>query len=313
MTGDISIPLAFGAGLLSFLSPCVFPLIPSWLCLVGGISLEDASSGTGYRRRLIPATVSFILGFSVLFAALSVLFSGFFLLLGGAMRIVNGIAGLIIILMGLHIYGDFFKFLNYEKRFHLGKPRGLAGSFLAGAAFGAGWTPCVGPILGSILLLAGKDGNTGKALLCLAAYSAGLGLPFLGAALALDPFLKKAAKVRPYLPRIRRICGVFLIGMGLLIFLGRFPWLNSLFMQGEYAFTGWVREGGSPVRLIPALLFFLAAALIPVFRLLGKKSPFGRGPLVFFCLFCVLGVLQAAGIINCAGLLARWFLYLQSV
>jgi cytochrome c-type biogenesis protein len=313
MTGDISIPLAFAAGLFSFLSPCVLPLIPSWLCLVGGISLEDASPGTGYRRRLVPATVSFILGFSVLFAALSVLFSGVFLLLGGAARIINGIAGLIIILLGLHIYGDFFKFLNYEKRFRPGKPRGLAGSFLAGAAFGAGWTPCVGPILGSILLLAGTDGKIGRALLCLAAYSAGLGLPFLGAALALNPFLEKTAKLRPYLPRIRRICGLFLIGMGLLLFLGRLQWLNSLLMRGEYAFTNWVQAGGLLVRLVPALLFFLAAALVLVFRLPGKKPILRRGPVIFFCLFCVFGILQVAGILDCAGLLARWVLYRQNI
>jgi cytochrome c-type biogenesis protein len=313
MTGDISIPLAFAAGLFSFLSPCVLPLIPSWLCLVGGISLGDPAPAAGYRRRLVPGTVSFILGFSALFVALSVLFSGIFLFLGGAAQILNGIAGLIVILLGLHVYGDFFKFLNYEKRFHPGKPRGLAGSFLAGAAFGAGWTPCVGPILGSILLLAGQEGKIGKSVLCLAAYSAGLGFPFLGAALALDPFLEKAAMLRPHLPRIRRISGLFLIGMGLLIFLGRFQSLNGFLMRGEYAFISWAQAGSPPVRLIPALIFFLAAAFIPLFRLRRGKALLGGFPLFFLCLFCVLGILQAAGILDCAGLLARWFLYRQNV
>jgi cytochrome c-type biogenesis protein len=275
--------------------------------------MEGPSPAAGDRRRLVPGTVSFILGFSVLFVSFSVLFSGVFLLLGGAARIINRIAGLIIILLGIHVYGDFFKFLNYEKRFRPGKPRGLAGSFLAGMAFGAGWTPCVGPILGSILLLAGQGGKTGRAVLCLSAYSAGLGLPFLGAALALDPFLKKAAMLRPRLPRIRKICGLFLIGTGLLMFLDRFQSLNSLLMRGEYAFIGWVQAGSPPVRLVPALLFFLAALLIPVFRLLGGKPLLRRGPLILLCLFCTLGILQTAGILDCGGLLARWFLYRQNV
>ncbi|MDR3166923.1 MAG: cytochrome c biogenesis CcdA family protein [Treponema sp.] len=317
MADNISIPLAFTAGLFSFLSPCVFPLIPSWLCLVGGISLEGIIPGdtqaAGYRRRLIPGTLSFILGFSLAFVVLGILFSGFFLLLGGAARILNGIAGLFIIFLGLQIYGDFFKFLNHEKRFHLEKPRGIVGSFLAGAAFGVGWTPCVGPILGSILLLAGQEGKIGRAVLCLSAYSAGLGLPFLGAALALEPFLKKAPLLRPYLPRIRRIGGLFLIGMGLLIFLGHFQTLNSFLMSGEYAFINWAGEGGPLVRLVPALFFFLLALLIPVFRLLRKKTLLSRGPLIFLCLCGILGVLQILGFLDCAELLAHWFLYRQKV
>jgi cytochrome c-type biogenesis protein len=307
----VSVLLAFAAGFLSFLSPCVLPLVPSWLCLVGGIG--PGTLADGGRRSLVPGTLSFILGFSSLFVVLSVLFSGFFLLFGGASRIINGIAGLFVILLGLHIYGDFFKFLNYEKRFHPGKPRGLAGLFLAGAAFGAGWTPCVGPILGSILLLAGQDGKIGRAILCLTAYSAGMGLPFLGAALAMGPVLKKAAVLRPHLPRIRRISGLFLTGMGILIFLGRQQSLNSFLMSGEYAFTGWVQAGGASVRLFPALIFFLTALLILVFRFLRGKSPLSRGPLLGFSLFCCLGILQILGVLDCAGQLARWFLYRRNI
>jgi cytochrome c-type biogenesis protein len=312
MTGDISIPLAFAAGLFSFLSPCVLPLVPSWLCLVGGVSLGDAPVA-GYRRRLIPGTLSFILGFSAVFVVLSVLFSGTFLLLGGAARIIRIIAGLIVIILGINVCGNFLPFLNYEKRFHITGPRGLGGAFLMGAAMGAGWTPCVGPILGSILLLAGQGGKIGGAALCLLAYSAGLGLPFLGAALALEGFLKKAAALRPYLGRIRWISGLFLIGLGLLILFGRLQTLNILLMQGESAFSGWVMEGGPLVRLVPAFLFFLIALLIPVCRLLRGKSPLARGPLIGFSLFCILGILQAAGVLDCAGLLARWLIFRQNI
>jgi cytochrome c-type biogenesis protein len=262
-------------------------------------------------------TLGFILGFSAVFVILSILFSGAFLLLGGLGRIINVIAGSIVIILGLNICGNFLKFLNYEKRFHFSGIRGLGGSFLAGflagAAFGAGWTPCVGPILGSILLLAGQSGKIGSAVLCLAAYSAGLGLPFLGAALALDHFLKRAAALRPYLPRIRLISGLFLIGIGLLILFGRFQTLNNFLMQGEYAFAAWV-QGGSPwTRLGPALVFFLIALLIPACRILRGKSPLAPGPLVVFSLFCILGILQISGFLDTAGLLARWFLFRQNV
>jgi cytochrome c-type biogenesis protein len=313
MNSDISVVLAFAAGLFSFLSPCVLPLIPSWLCLVGGLSLEDALLAGGQGRRLVPATLSFILGFSAVFVILSILFSSAFLLLGGLGRIINVIAGIIVIILGINICGDFLKFLNYEKRFHPSRVRGLGGAFLAGAAFGAGWTPCVGPVLGSILILAGQGGKIGSAALCLAAYSAGLGLPFLGAALALDPFLKRAAALRPYLPRIRWISGLFLIGLGLLILLGRFQTLNNLLMQGESAFTAWA-QGGSPwVRLAPAFLFFSLALLIPACRVLRKKAPLARGPAILFSFFSILGILQFAGILDTAGLLARWFLFRQNI
>ena len=313
MTGDVSILLAFTAGFFSFLSTCVLPLIPSWLCLLGGVSLGDTPSAAGSRLRLIPGTLSFILGFSAVFVILSILFSSTFLLLGGLGRIIDVIAGIIVIILGLNICGDFLKFLNYEKRFHLSMVRGLGGAFLAGAAFGAGWTPCVGPILGSILLLAGQGGKIGSAVLCLAAYSAGLGLPVLGAALALDRFLKGAAALRPYLPRIRRISGLFLIGAGLLILFSRLQSLNNVLMQGEYAFTAWVREGGPWVRLVPALVFFLIALLIPACRILRGKFPGSRGAVIGFSFFCILGIFQITGFLDAAGLLARWVLFRQNV
>ncbi|GHV64291.1 hypothetical protein AGMMS49587_16380 [Spirochaetia bacterium] len=171
-TGQLSIFLAFAAGLLSFLSPCVLPIIPSYLCIIGGV-----------RSHLVAGTVSFILGFSAVFIVLSILLSTTLFLLGGISRYITIAAGIIVIILGLNVIFDFLSFLNYEKRFHLNKrPRGIAGTFLAGAAFGAGWTPCVGPILGSILLLAGQSGKTATAALYLAVYSAGLGLPFLLAA-----------------------------------------------------------------------------------------------------------------------------------
>jgi cytochrome c-type biogenesis protein len=232
---NLSIFLAFAAGLLSFFSPCVLPLIPSWLCFLGGIGLETAGSAeaAGDRLRLLGLTAVFILGFGVVFIILSILFSATVFFLGGAGGIINAAAGIIIVILGLNVIFDFLRFLNYEKRlFHIQKiprRRRLPGAFLTGIAFGAGWTPCVGPILGSILLMAGQQGRIGPAALYLGAYSLGLGMPFLAAALCLDRFLGKLLpKVRSRLPLIRRISGLFLIMIGLLIIFGRFQALNIL-------------------------------------------------------------------------------------
>jgi cytochrome c-type biogenesis protein len=227
----VSVLLAFGAGLLSFFSPCVLPLLPSYLAFLGGIGLDrtttpagDAGSVPGpvNRPHLAAATLSFVLGFSAVFIVLSLLFSGTFLLLGGAIRYINLAAGIIVIILGLNVIFDFLKFLNYEKRARLSsRPRGLPQAFLAGIAFGAGWSPCVGPFLGSILLMAGQTGKTAQAALCLSAYTAGLGLPFLAAGIFFDRFIQGAVKLRSRLPLIKRIGGIFLVGMGVFILLGR--------------------------------------------------------------------------------------------
>jgi cytochrome c-type biogenesis protein len=251
MSENLSVFLAFGAGLLSFLSPCVLPLIPSYLCIIGGVSLGNGSrsNGTGRensgaadtgateggglqgaaRTRLVAGPLSFILGFSAVFSVLSVLFSATFSLLGGVSRWISFASGVIVILLGLNIIFDFLSFLNYEKRFSMSRlPGGIAGTFLAGAAFGAGWTPCVGPILGSILLLAGQSGGTPAAVLYLTAYSAGLGLPFLLASVFFSRFLKTAKKLRPRLPLIRRISGTLLIVIGVLMLTGHYQALSAL-------------------------------------------------------------------------------------
>ncbi|GHV93761.1 cytochrome c biogenesis protein CcsB [Spirochaetia bacterium] len=235
MTQNLSVLIAFGAGLLSFLSPCVLPLIPSYLCIIGGAPVSAISEkGGAFKPRLVAGTISFILGFSAVFIVLSVLFAATFSLMGGISRYINWISGAVVIVLGLNIIFDFFSFLNYEKRFHLsGPPRGIAGAFLAGAAFGAGWTPCVGPVLGSILLLAARDGGIPNAILYLTFYSAGMGLPFLLASLFFNVFLKTSAKLRAHLPLIRRISGALLILIGLLIVTGRYQALNALTSQWQ--------------------------------------------------------------------------------
>ncbi|AEF82496.1 cytochrome c biogenesis CcdA family protein [Leadbettera azotonutricia] len=228
MSDTLSIFLAFAAGLLSFLSPCVLPLIPSYLSILGGMSAGDSRG-----PHLIVGTVSFILGFSAVFVLLSILSSLFFFFIGGISQYINIVAGIIVIVLGLNVIFDFLSFLNYEKRYHSEKrPRGIIGTFLAGLAFGAGWTPCIGPILASILLLAGQQGKAGVAVLYLVVYSAGLGLPFLGVAIFFDRFLARKAWLTSRLPLIRKISGVMLILIGILILSGKFTILNRLIPSG---------------------------------------------------------------------------------
>ena len=239
---ELSAIIAFGAGLLSFVSPCVLPLIPSYLFFIGGnlespenaenaaAAPEDAGNVPG-KRPVLLRTLFFILGFSVVFTAAGIVFSSLFIVSG--VRYLDIAAGIIIIVFGLNAVFNFLHFVNYEKRFH---PKGRSaagcgGAFLVGAAFGAGWTPCVGPVLASILLLAGQSGRLPVAALYLVLYSAGLGLPFIAASLCFDRFLTGAKKLKRHFPLIQKASGVLLIVTGLLVLSGRFQAIAALLQK----------------------------------------------------------------------------------
>ena len=245
MTDNISLLLVFAAGLLSFLSPCVLPLIPSYFSVLTGVGLagNQGPSGTAvpgfYRPRLMKTAAGFVLGFSAVFITLGILVSATFYLMGGVSAYINLAAGIIVIILGLNVIFDFLSVLNYENRPLLRKlalsfnqtqsfAHGLPAAFFAGAAFGAGWTPCIGPVLTGILLIAGQSGQTAKAVFYLTLYSAGLALPFLLAAFFFDFFLKHTSRLRFHLPLIRRISGILLVVIGIMILTGRYSALNIL-------------------------------------------------------------------------------------
>ncbi|MCL2879398.1 MAG: hypothetical protein FWF29_04055, partial [Treponema sp.] len=255
MTGNITIWLAFAAGLLSFLSPCVLPLLPSYLCVIGGIQMGDLSDKKGkFKPWLVIKTLFFVLGFSAVFITLSIVLSASISLMGSALVWISRISGIIVILLGLNIIFDFLKFLNYEKRFHLSNtPRGAIGAIVTGAAFGAGWTPCVGPVLAGILLLAAQSGGIPKAVTYLIFFSAGLGLPFIAASVFFDVFLKAKNSLNKHLPLIRRISGILLVILGILMITGQFRTLGSLAAQWQQntAKTG-VSAGEPAVPVTPA-------------------------------------------------------------
>lgn len=263
--------LAFAAGLLSFLSPCVLPLIPSYLGILGGVGINSPGSGapTVDRSRLLPAAAGFVLGFSVVFIALGIVISATFYLMGGVTRYITWAGGIIVIVLGFNILFDFFSFLNYEKRPLLqglfkgrrlsgpSRAGGIATAFAAGAAFATGWTPCIGPILTGILFMAGQGGATGTAVLYLTVYSAGLAIPFILVALFFDSFLKHASRFRSRLPLIRRVSGILLIGIGLMILTGHYSTFNILAQRMIFGYIEWAEGRAIPFRLLAEWLEWL--------------------------------------------------------
>jgi len=231
MAGSLGVVVAFTAGLFSFLSPCVLPLFPSYLSFITGMSVADLSTDltAAARRRVMLHSVIFVLGFSVVFVALGDSFSAAGQLLFQYRDWIRRVGGLLIIVFGLYIagllnVGVFGRTQQWQIR---EKPAGYVGSFLVGVTFAIGWTPCVGPILGAILSLAGTAETVERGIGLLIAYSAGLGVPFLVSAVALGAFLRFFKRYRPYIPVVERGAGVLLVAVGLLVFLNWYVVLNS--------------------------------------------------------------------------------------
>lgn len=223
---SLGIALAFGAGLLSFLSPCVLPLIPSYLTFITGVGLDELGHS---RRAAFVHALLFVLGFTLIFVALgaSATVLGRLLL---AYRVwITRVGGALIVLFGLYLLGVArIAAFDRERRVHLAdKPVGYLGSVFVGVAFGAGWTPCLGPILGAILTYTAATADLSRGLPLLLAYSLGLALPFLAAALAVDRFLATVTRIRPYLARASQVSGVLLVLVGLLLMFDYFTVLAA--------------------------------------------------------------------------------------
>ena len=229
---NVSVFVAFTAGLISFLSPCILPMIPSYLAFITGISLEELSQDQNLkkvRKSVITNSLFFILGFSILFIALgaSATFIGKFL--AKNIRWFEIIGGALVVILGLHFAGVFkLKFLDRERKIHLEKkPLGLIGTVLVGMAFGAGWTPCVGPILGSILTMAAATQDIAKGIVLLISYSIGLGIPFLLTGLLIHKFFEYFKTIRKYFRVITLVGGILLVIIGVLLITGYFTTISS--------------------------------------------------------------------------------------
>lgn len=234
MGGELSLAVAFAAGVVSFLSPCVLPLFPSYLSFITGLTFDELSDpdpgARGRVRRLtVVHSLLFILGFMMVFVALGASASA----LGQFMRSnqiwIRRVAGLVIVLFGLHITGLLnFGFLQRERRVHLqDRPAGMLGSVVVGFAFGAGWTPCIGPILGAILTMAGTSGELQAGIGLLVVYGLGLGVPFFVAAVGFNTFLTTFRRIRSWMRPIEIASGLMLVVVGFLIFTNYFAVLAS--------------------------------------------------------------------------------------
>ncbi len=225
---QVGIFIALSAGFLSFLSPCVLPLVPSYLTFVTGMSLEDLQEGVDRKTTLIHA-VLFVLGFSVIFILLGASASFLGQFFKQYETLIARIGGVVIILLGLHMMGLFRLLpLMREKRLHLhDKPAGYVGTIGVGMAFGAGWTPCIGPVLGAILTYGFSRETLWAGVGLLTVYSIGLAVPFLVAALALDWFLQAFRRFRRFMPVVEKVSGGLLVFLGLLLLTGSFAVLTG--------------------------------------------------------------------------------------
>jgi len=223
MASDVTISAAAVAGVLSFLSPCVLPLVPPYLTFIAGTTIEDIvdEGAARARRDVLLAAILFVAGFSTVFVALGATASVFGQFVRANLHILSVLAGVAIIGMGLHFLGLFKLHILYrEKRMDVEKPVGLWGAYVMGLAFAFGWTPCIGPILAAILAVASSEDTVARGAGLLAVYSLGLGAPFLAAALAIEPFMNFLKKFRAHFGKVEKLVGLALVATGVAFLTG---------------------------------------------------------------------------------------------
>ncbi|MGH7774914.1 MAG: cytochrome c biogenesis CcdA family protein [Candidatus Binatia bacterium] len=231
---DINVFVAFTAGIFSFLSPCVLPLIPSYLSFVSGVSLEDMrspKSGSDVRRRVVLNSLAFILGFSLVFVSFGASASFLGSLFLGYRNFIRIFGGVLIILVGAYLMGLFKiplleRYLQFQLNRLRDKPAGYLGSVLIGITFAVAWTPCVGPILGAILTLAATSAEIEKGIFLLATYATGLAFPFFVSAVALNSFFQFFGVFRRYVHAVHKGAGILLLIVGILLITDYITLLN---------------------------------------------------------------------------------------
>jgi len=234
---DVTIWGAFAAGLLSFISPCVLPLVPPYLCFLAGVTLDqltgDESQAQVPRLPIFLASLAFVLGFTTVFVVLGASASVIGRVVMSYLDIFGYIAGAIIIVMGLHFLGVFRIGLLYrEARVHVERrPAGLFGAYFIGVAFAFGWTPCVGPVLAAILFVAGTEDTVASGAALLAVYSLGIGLPFLLASLFAGPFMALMRRFRAHMDKVEKTMGALLVLTGVMFLTGQMATLSYWLLE----------------------------------------------------------------------------------
>ena len=232
---EVNIFVAFSAGIFSFLSPCVLPIIPSYLSFISGVSLEEmraAQASSQLRWRVILNSLAFIAGFSLVFISLGISASFLGSLFLGYRNFIRILGGILIMLVGVYLTGLFKiplleRYLQFQLNHLKDKPAGYLGSVLIGITFAVAWTPCVGPILGAILTLAGTSAEIKRGIFLLASYAAGLALPFFLSAIALNSFFQFFAAFRRHVHLVHRVAGILLVVVGILLITDYMTLLNT--------------------------------------------------------------------------------------
>jgi cytochrome c-type biogenesis protein len=230
MSSNPTFIAAFFAGLISFLSPCVLPLVPGYVSMISGVGVEELKSPQAQlMRRVMVNSIGFILGFSVVFITLGAISTEVGQLAARYKHTLSIVAGVVIIIFGVHLTGLYkIKWLYTDARLHSVKGSStLIGAFVVGFAFAFGWTPCLGPILSGILAVASEQDTLGKGILLLGVYSLGLAVPFLLTSLLMERFLKFYSRFRSYMHALEVASGALLIALGILLVLGRFTLISS--------------------------------------------------------------------------------------
>ncbi len=236
MNESVSLFTAFAAGIVSFVSPCVLPIVPGYLSFISGINVskfKNQETPKDQTRRVAITSIFFVLGFSTVFVLLGAAATMVGYYLQQYKRVLGMVGGVVIIVLGLHMMGIFrIKWLLGEMRAEVKqKPLGLLGAYVVGIAFAFGWTPCIGPILAAILLYASQQETVTQGVVLLSAYSAGLGIPFIAAGLAVNWFFAASARIKKQMRTVEIISGVLLIGVGLLLVTDRLSVLAQWFSE----------------------------------------------------------------------------------
>ncbi len=301
------------AGLLSFLSPCVLPLVPAYLSFISGSTAQQMASGAS-RSRIFLRSLAFSAGFTAAFTVLGIVFSGGAMFVGQSTSAqwISVAGGVVVIVLGINLIFDFLKILSRDTRvlgrFTGSRIKGAPGAFILGIAFAAGWSPCIGPILASILILAAREGNAARAAILLAAYSAGFALPFLASGLFFDrlkpvmSFLAKEGKI------IRVLSGIVLISLGLAMALGSLGTLSSIASRAGYTIIDFQEAAPLAGRIIGIAVWLSVAVLasLPAFRGRRKLHLLNK---ILICAGISAASLEAAGVISFLGLISGWLTY----
>jgi cytochrome c-type biogenesis protein len=236
MGDSVSLLTAFAGGLASFVSPCVLPIVPGYLSFISGVNVAEfkaTEAPAGLIRRVAIMSCVFVLGFSTVFVTLGAAATLIGYTLQQHKRELGMIGGVVVIVLGLHTAGIIkIPWLLYEKRAEMRqRPVGLFGAYLVGLAFGFGWTPCIGPILGAILLYASQQETVAQGVVLLSSYSAGLGVPFIVSALAINRFFRASSQLKRHMHAVEVVSGVLLVGVGVLLLTDRLTLLAQWFSR----------------------------------------------------------------------------------